>query len=230
MKQAFTILSFLIGLSACDQKGLNSRASDSNSLMAEDSTNIPLDTTFKSENLDKRGENFLKIIDIDKDNLKDTVYIDIKTSTISCKLSSNNFEKKSSKPIEMLNFDSGLKATKNGFEFYNNWMRAGYKNQFRYNHNKKKVELIGMSRYYYGNAVGDWGGESSVNLLTGDYIGNWYFFDVEADSLLKMPTIRSKMELKSVFLEGFNEGIYFNYLERCSELYNNQKGRMIEHR
>ena len=81
--------------------------------------------------------------DIDYDHIKDTVYVDSVESTIVCKLSTNHFKPISSKPIEILNWPSGVVATKNGFAFFNDWMRSGYKNQFRYNAKTKKIQLIG---------------------------------------------------------------------------------------
>jgi hypothetical protein len=80
-----------------------------------------------------------------------------------------------------------------------------------------------MSRYEFGNAVQDGSGESSVNLLTGDYIGNWNYFDIVTDRLVKIPTIRKKMKFKPIILEDFSDDTYFNYAEKCAELYNRQK-------
>jgi hypothetical protein len=134
-----------------------------------------------------------------------------------------NYKPVVSKPIEILNETSGIAKTKNGFEFFNSWMRAGYKNQFRYNSKTKKIQLIGMSRYEFGNAVQDGSGESSVNLLTGDYIGNWNYFDIATDRLVKIPTIRKKMKFKPIILEDFSDDTYFNYAEKCAELYSRQK-------
>jgi hypothetical protein len=168
------------------------------------------------------GQNAL-VKDIDLDGKRDTVYIDAEKSTIVCVLSSMNYKPVFSKPIEILNETSGITGTKNGFEFFNSWMRAGYKNQFRYNSKTKKVQLIGMSRYEFGNAVHDGSGESSVNLLTGDYIGNWNYFDIGTDRLVRIPTIRKKMKFKPINLENFSEDTYFNYADKCAELYNRQK-------
>ena len=164
------------------------------------------------------GQNKL-VKDIDNDGKNDTIFIHVEKSTIVCKLSTLNYESISSKPIEILNEPSGIIETKNGFAFFNDWMRAGYKNQFRYNSKTKRIQLIGMSRYEFGNAANDGSGESSVNLLTGDYIGNWNYYDMEKDSLIKIPTIRTKMKFKTINLEDFSDETYFNYAEKCAELY-----------
>ncbi|SHG55415.1 hypothetical protein [Pedobacter caeni] len=172
------------------------------------------------------GQNEL-LKDVDHDGIIDTVYVDSTKYTIVCKLSTKNYNPISSKPIEILNLMSGVVGTKNGFEFFNDWMRAGYKNQFRYNTKTKKIQLIGMSRYEFGNAVNDGSGESSVNLLTGDYIGNWNYYDEDKDKLTKIPTIKAKMKFSSINLEDFGEEIYFGYSENCAELfYKHKKIRM----
>ena len=168
------------------------------------------------------GQNKL-VKDIDNDGKNDTIFIHVEKSTIVCKLSTLNYESISSKPIEILNEPSGIIETKNGFAFFNDWMRAGYKNQFRYNSKTKRIQLIGMSRYEFGNAANDGSGESSVNLLTGDYIGNWNYYDMEKDSLIKIPTIRTKMKFKTINLEDFSDETYFNYAEKCAELYHKYK-------
>lgn len=168
------------------------------------------------------GQNKL-LKDVDHDGITDTVYVDSAKHTIVCKLSTKNYNPISSKPIEILNLMSGVVETKSGFEFFNDWMRAGYKNQFRYNTKTKKIQLIGMSRYEFGNAVNDGSGESSANLLTGDYIGNWNYYDMDKDELIKIPTIKTKMKFNLTNLEDFGEEIYFGYAKSCAELFHKHK-------
>ncbi len=159
------------------------------------------------------------IKDIDFDTIKDTIYVDNEKSTIVCILSSKNNKKIESLPIGLLNERSGIVDAKNGFKFNNDWMRAGYSNQFRYDKRTKKIRLIGMSRYEFGNAANDGSGESSVNLLTGNYIGNWNHYDLNKDKLVKLPSIKTKMHFNKVYLESFDDGVYFGYSEKCSKLY-----------
>ncbi|TCD10506.1 hypothetical protein EZ449_09165 [Pedobacter frigidisoli] len=164
--------------------------------------------------------------DIDFDGVKDTAYVDT-TGVIVCQLSTNKFKKIKSKAVETYNDNTEIISTKNGFSFKNNWMRAGYDNQFRYNKTLKKVQLIGMSRYEFGNAANDGSGNSSVNLLTGDYLGDWNYFDhlanKEQGELVKIPTIKTKMPFKQIFLEDFSEQTYFNYSTRCANLFTKHK-------
>lgn len=163
--------------------------------------------------------------DLDNDRINDTVYVDREASRIVCRLSTQQFKKIQSKDIDVLNENAGVRATKNGFEFYNNWMRAGYSNQFRYEVKTKKMQLIGMSRYEFGNAMNDGSGESSINLLTNDYIGNWNYFDAKKEQLVKIPTIKTKMVLGKIYLDMFNDETYFNYAGKCAALY--EKNRKL---
>ncbi|RZL32185.1 MULTISPECIES: hypothetical protein [Pedobacter] len=169
------------------------------------------------------------IKDIDFDGVKDTVYVDAKTAEIVCRLSGLNFKKMKSKGSESSTENAGFKPTKNGFEYHSDWMRAGYSNQFRYNKTLKRIQLIGMSRYEFGNAANDGSGESSVNLLTGDYIGNWNYFDHLANNekgkLVIIPTIKTKMIYKSIFLEDFSDATYYDYADKCSKLYEQAKAK-----
>lgn len=169
-------------------------------------------------------ENLIK--DIDFDGKKDTVYIDFKTAEIVCQLSGQDFKRVKSKPLETLSDNARLAATKNGFEYACNWMRSGYACQFRYNKSSKKVQLIGMSRYEFGNATNDGSGESSINLLTNDYIGNWHYFDGNKTKLIKIPALETKMIIARTFLDGFSERTYAEYADKCAELYNNEKRRL----
>ena len=168
--------------------------------------------------------------DLDNDGIKDSVYIEIEDSTIVYRLSTQNFAKIASKPIKTMNTQSGVSGTKNGFQFFNDGMRSGFKNQFKYNSKTRKIQLIGMSRYEFGNASNDGSGESSVNLITGNYIGNWNYLDWESDKLIKIPTIQTKMYFKTINLEEFGEDVYFDYGEKCAELYQKHKNLEIKKR
>lgn len=153
--------------------------------------------------------------DIDFDGKNDTVYIDQKELKIVCRLSTQNFKKLKSKPIEMSSDNTFIKATRNGFEVRNNWMRSGYAGQFRYEKTEKRIRLIGITEYAFGNAANDGSGEASANLLTGDYIGNWNYYDHLANNengeLVKIPTIKIKIKFKKIYLEEFDEESYFSY-------------------
>lgn len=171
--------------------------------------------------------------DIDFDGINDTIYIDETEAVIVAKLSTQQFKKIKSQPLEITP-QSFIEPTKNGFEFQNNWMRAGYANQFRYEKKEKRIRLIGMSRYEFGNAANDGSGESSVNLLTNDYIGEWNYFDHLANDengeLVKIPTIKTKMKFDKIYLDYFSDESYSEFSLKCSELYYTHKEKEIAKR
>lgn len=173
------------------------------------------------------------ISDIDFDGINDTIYIDENESVIVAQLSTQKFKNIKSRPLEITP-QSSIKKTKNGFEFQNNWMRAGYANQFRYEKKEKRIRLIGMSRYEFGNAANDGSGESSVNLLTNDYIGEWNYFDHlandEKGELVKIPTIKTKMKFDKTYLEDFIDESYYQFAERCAALLESHKEKEIARR
>jgi len=165
--------------------------------------------------------------DIDFDGKKDTIYIDQKEWKIVCRLSTQNFKKLKSKQIETSGDNSYIKATRNGFEILVNWMRAGYACQFRYEKVEKRIRLIGITEYAFGNAANDGSGEASANLLTGDYIGNWHYFDHLANNekgeLVKIPTIKTKMKFSKIYLEQFSEESYFSYQTQLEDIVEKHK-------
>ena len=165
--------------------------------------------------------------DIDLDGKNDTVYLDQSDYRIVCRLSSQNFRKLKSKPVETSGDNSYIKPKRNGFEISVNWMRAGYACQFRYEKAEKCIRLIGISEYAFGNAANDGSGEASANLLTGDYIGNWNYFDHLANNekgeLVKIPTIKTKMKFKKIYLEDFDEESYFSYQTQLEGLVEKHK-------
>lgn len=182
------------------------------------------------------------IKDLDGDGIKDTVciatYILQCDSTgenhtkIICCLSSQQFQEIQSEKIMIdywtfFEIQSGLVSTKNGFEFYVDYTRDGLKGQFRYNKQKKKIQLIGMSRYETGDADGDRKGKSSVNLLTNEHIGDWCVYDYNLDKLFKVPTIKTKMFFGTIYLEEFSDETLLDYSRRCQHITYERKMKLI---
>jgi hypothetical protein len=164
------------------------------------------------------------IKDLDGDQISDTIMLNRTNSELICRLSTQNFKAQKSKRIEYLSTSSGLEATKSGFKFFNYQMREGYTCQFRFNKVANKMELIGMSRYNDGNAQLDGSGESSVNLLTGGYIGNWNSFDAKHRKLIKIKTIQQPLQLPRTFLEEFSEKQPQLYADECEQIIRKHKG------
>jgi hypothetical protein len=83
-----------------------------------------------------------------------------------------------------------------------------------------------MSRYEFGPANNDGCGKSSLNLVTNNYIGEWYHYDMTKEELIKMPTIKTKMYFPKIYLEHYDGRYQSEYEEKCSELYYKQKKKM----
>lgn len=165
------------------------------------------------------------IQDFDGDSKKDTVRIDSDSKTLICLLSTQKYKKLQSGKIQKLNFGNTLVATKKGFEFWNDFDRSGFQCVFEYNPKAKQMQLVQMRRvddilrYDYGEKAK---GKSSVNLLTNDYIGD--FYKVANGKLQKIPTIKTKMAFPTTYLETFNDSLCFDYEAKCLALYKKNGG------
>lgn len=167
------------------------------------------------------GQSLRKIVrDFDGDAKKDTVRIDSDSKSLICRLSTQNYKLIQSGVIQRLNFGNTLVATKEGFEFWNDFDRSGFQCVFRFNQKEKKFQLVKMRRiddilsFDYGDEAK---GKSSINLVTNEYIGD--FYQLYQGKLKKMPTIRAKMVFPATYLQTFNDIICFEYEKKCLTLY-----------
>lgn len=167
--------------------------------------------------------------DLDFDGINDTLRYEKLEGLLICKLSSQQF-----KPMKGESFgdmepdNSFIRATKNGFSISTNFMRWGYGASFRYNKQAKKMQLIGMSKYDFGNAANDGSGESSVNLLTNKYEGRWKYYDDRANRLVVMPVILKDMVLPKTFLDGPVNAVFEKYNDLCQGYKDAKKKSMFK--
>ncbi|TCD10507.1 hypothetical protein EZ449_09170 [Pedobacter frigidisoli] len=159
--------------------------------------------------------------DIDFDGVKDTVYFETKRAIIVCRLTSQKFKPIKSKPISIeYAAKYGIRNSENGFEFFIEYNRYGAVSQFRYEKESKKIRLIGMKHRESGVTEFDANGEASINLLNGNYIGNWAYNDVKNEKyLIPIPIIKQKMWFKPMYLNGFSQSSYDNFLSKSSALF-----------
>ncbi|MBO0592225.1 hypothetical protein I2486_12525 [Cellulophaga sp. E16_2] len=168
--------------------------------------------------------------DIDFDGVIDTVYVDRNKSKIICVLSSMKFSKIESKEVHM-QVMSGISDAKNGFNFENNYMRAGYSNQFRYDPKTEKIRLIGIKFYEFCNTnSNDACGDASGNFLTGNFIGEWIYFEERDDKYIKIPMVKVKVSFKNISLEDFNEDTYFDFGSTTYEISCEARDKMLAKR
>ncbi|GHC50189.1 hypothetical protein [Ulvibacter litoralis] len=164
------------------------------------------------------------IKDFDGDRIRDTVYIDSDLDKLFCVLSINDFKKTASQEIRSLNFGNTLVETPNGFEFWNDYGRSGFINEFKYDSKTRKMQLVkikrtdyDIDRNKYGPEVRYGSGKTSINLVTNKYVGDFYV--VRDEKLKKLPTIYSELVFPTTYLESFSDMIYFEYEKMCLELY-----------
>ncbi|MBF8455966.1 hypothetical protein IV494_02130 [Kaistella sp. G5-32] len=162
--------------------------------------------------------------DFDGDKIMDKVYFDSASGMVICQLSSQKFKKVKTKSYN----DDGtltLGKTKNGFEISVSQMRAGNSYQFRYEKESKKMRLIGMWRSEFGPANNDGSGESSVNLLTNNYIADWNYYDVKKSKLVKMPSIKKKMIFPKIYFDDLDD-VFYKYMDQDVKYYEAEKKRL----
>ena len=168
---------------------------------------------------------FFISMDLDNDLIYDTIFFDLKESLIVAKLSSQDFEPIKSQPIKANHID--IFATEAGFVFWESFRRGSVSSYFQYNSETNRIQLVRMSQEYFGNVVQDWSGESSVNLLTGEYTGNWNYFNHQQDSLISLPTIRTQMSFRTIYLEDFCVDTSWEFNQKCNRLHNAYRNKML---
>lgn len=162
--------------------------------------------------------------DVDGDRIPDKVYVDSRDGAVVYELSSQGFRPVRSRRFE----DAGevfFQNAKGGFKVKITQMRAGGAYQFRYDKDTGKMRLIGMERYEFGPASNDGSGKSSVNLVTGTYVGDWRYFDEARNKLVKIPTIEKRMPFRTVYFDTFTDE-FATYSDKDAAYYAAEKVRL----
>ena len=154
--------------------------------------------------------------DLDYDGKLD--YVDLNDDyAIVCKLSSQNYKAVKSRVDVADGMVGNISPTKNGFSLYVSFNRGDHAMQFRYEPKEKKIRLIGMRYSYFGPANNDGSGDGSVNLLTNSYIGEWNYFSLQENQLIKLPTIKKKMTFPKIYLETFDYKYFYQFQEKSDQ-------------
>jgi len=152
--------------------------------------------------------------DFDKDGKMDKFEIKNKDSVffISYLLTSEPKITHYSKSIGLNGINSMLQLQNNVVILTNSFMRSANYFKFRYDLQLRKFKLIGYENEQFGNAVHNGAGLSSYNLLTGNYVANWSYYNERKNKLFSTPTIRKKIPTKVYIISQFGD-------EMIDELY-----------
>lgn len=171
------------------------------------------------------NENDTLRIDLDHDQVRDTVIFDRVKAEIRCRLSTQKFKNIKSLELAFEELHAGIRESGQGFTYFVPSMRSGYHADFQYNQAAKKIQLVAMDRYEFGPANNDGSGESSVDLLKNQYEGMWSYYDEELSKLIKIPVIKRKMVFPATYLDSFNDEIVYRYMEKCAAIYGEEKSK-----
>ncbi|MDR2920121.1 MAG: hypothetical protein LBV72_12235 [Tannerella sp.] len=138
--------------------------------------------------------------DIDQDDTIDSLYYDYQKQAIVCSLSSHSFEKTELDfPNEYYGTKVSISAYKGGINIDMLHMRAFNYESYGYDPETGRFRLESLSHENLGNALNDGSGTYSMDFITGDFTADWNYFDIEADSLVSLPTIELNMHIPPVY-------------------------------
>ncbi len=145
--------------------------------------------------------------DFDNDGKMDKFEIVNRDSVffISYLLTSKPKITQNSKSIGLNGMNSMLQLQKNVVILTNSFMRSANYFKFRFDLKSKKFKLIGYENEQFGNAVHNGAGLSSYNLLNGNYIANWNYYNERKSKLVSIPTIRKKIPTKVYTINQFGD-------------------------
>jgi len=176
------------------------------------------------------------VLDLDKDNKLDRVYLEYKSKKVAklvFELSSLHFEKKQTKWISIKSIKYGtmsLKKSKEGIQYI--FSIDGFEriiSTFQYNLTDKNIELMSFSREKDGDQDTNEAGKSIFDFKTHIYVGNWsprnvYYSENKHKGNYRTPlsTIHTKINLDALSLDKFDEKLILKFRKICFSLYEKQ--------
>lgn len=128
------------------------------------------------------------IADIDMDGVADTLVFDSDSRQLFCLLSGRNFDTLSLGTTPEDWFLTHIEARDGGIIGYDSDMRYTLRYAWVFEKETGKFRLTEYSGDYLGDASNDGSGRMTLDLLTGEFTADWYYYDDEADSLIGLPT------------------------------------------
>lgn len=117
--------------------------------------------------------------DIDGDGKKDVIWLE--DSALHIKLSSQNNRVMRDIHEPLGDEPPFLHDKRVGFELSFSAMRWGHRYHYAYDKASHNINIIGYNLWAFGNASNDGSGDDSVNLKTGDYIGQWNYLYLDGN-------------------------------------------------
>ncbi len=127
--------------------------------------------------------------DLDRDGADDSMWYDVQDSTIVFSLSSRGWKGFVVKyPLD----EEGeyLTAEEGSFSVNYSYMKSRGYYKYVYYAPDKCFRLVEYFHENYGNALSDGSGSMSLDFITRTFTADWNYYDMEADSLVSLPTVR----------------------------------------
>ncbi len=158
--------------------------------------------------------------DFDGDGKFDKITINHSTKTIDYLLSTLDYKKQSSQVFKNLSADASLEEIKNGFRFENKIDNILYTSFFKYNKKENNLLLVALKRKNTSENYSSENGESSFDTVSKEFIGKWNSLDKSTNKIVALPTLKTKAQLNSVYLNDFNDTYLNKFEEQTLVFYN----------
>jgi len=136
--------------------------------------------------------------DIDGDSILDSLYYDFEKESIRILLSGRNFDTLS---IDFTPLDRcKLYLEKDVLTVQETYMRAFEIYSYCFDNKANDFRMTHFFNEAYGGATNNGSGTVAVDLLTGDILAEWYYYDCEIDSLLPIPQIEVNIPIHPAYL------------------------------
>lgn len=157
---------------------------------------------------------------IDYDDILDSLYYNFESNTIIILLSESNYVPYSINYVpECISY---LTVHKNIIHIYELYMRSSTILSYKYEKDSKSFRLISLFQEDLGPASNDGSGSCSLDLETGEFEGNWNYYDIEHDSLISMPPITAHIKNPPSYV---NEYTRVNF--PCDSIFSCYKNKLI---
>lgn len=158
------------------------------------------------------------VADIDKDGVNDTLVFDSDSKQLFCLLSGRNFDTLSLGVTPEDWVLTHIEACEGGIAGVDSDMRYMLRYVWAF---EKETERFRLTQYWnesLGNVANDGAGQMILDLLTGEFTADWYYYDHETDELIGLPTARVQVDNPPIYFDDTTDFVFPGY-----ELYEHYK-------